>query len=536
MKKFKKITTVVCVAMLITSALAGCKTKETSNEASEKTFTYWVTMDGNTSITQKSFADLLIYQEMEKRSGIKIEFVHPIAGSTGSEAFLTMLTSSDRPDMIEYDWSGYTGGPQQAIDDEVIISLNDHMKEFAPNYYDYMEGEKGKANNYLYKLQSVTEKGAYYGFNGLSIGTSRVFQGLFVRQDKLNEWGMDVPVTIDDWTAVFAKAKSEGFDKPFSATPWTFNNMHGAQTFNAAYGVSRGFYVEDNKVKFAPFEAGFKDYLNQLNQWSKAGYIDSGFVTGDEARLTGNILNNISVAGWYYISTIGEMNMIGKESNPEFSLVACPLPILKDGDIVKFADVAGESSSLAIGISSTCQNIEAAMKWCDYLYSDEGSTLRTFGIEGDTYTIEESGGEKHFVYTDKIVNYKEHGHNPINEALYKYVLPANHPGLNQHPDYLMGYYQEQCQRDALELWNQNNDEAKLCVLPSLSYTKEELREKTDILEVTEHILESALSDIILGKKDISHYDVAIKNAKENGMEKLITIHQAAYDRYIANMK
>lgn len=42
-----------------------------------------------------------------------------------------------------------------AIDNKVIISLNKYLKEYAPDYYDYMEGERGRANDYLYKKQSL---------------------------------------------------------------------------------------------------------------------------------------------------------------------------------------------------------------------------------------------------------------------------------------------------------------------------------------------------------------------------------------------
>ena len=85
-----------------------------------------------------------MFQEMEKATGTKVEFLHPTSGSTGSEAFQILLASGDYPDMIEYSWASYAGGPQQAIDDGIIISLNDYLEDYAPNYYDWLEGEKGK--------------------------------------------------------------------------------------------------------------------------------------------------------------------------------------------------------------------------------------------------------------------------------------------------------------------------------------------------------------------------------------------------------
>lgn len=59
------------------------------------------------------------------------------------------------PDMVEYAWTLYPGGADAAIDNKVIISLNKYLKEYAPDYYDYIEGERGRANDYLYKEQSL---------------------------------------------------------------------------------------------------------------------------------------------------------------------------------------------------------------------------------------------------------------------------------------------------------------------------------------------------------------------------------------------
>ena len=113
------------------------------------------------------------------------------------------------------------------------------------------------------------------------------------------------------------------------------------------------------------------------------------------------------------------------------------------------------------------------------------------------------------------------------------MLPANHPGLNQHPDYLAGYYPLEIQREAMALWDKGVELARPYVLPSLSFTEEEATQQTDILEIAEAPLEVAMADIILGKKSIDTWESAVKTAKTNGYDKLIEIKQAAYDRYLA---
>ena len=536
--KLTKIIALASASAILAGSFAGCGGKKEKEVASTdgKNFTYWTTMQGESAVSLKSYNEMMMWQELEKRTGVHIDFIHPIEGSTGNEAFIAMMSGSDRPDMIEYYWDGYTGGPQQAIEDEVLIALDDYIKDYAPNYYDYMEGEKGKAADYRYKLMATSDKGQYYGFNVLNVGDAKAFAGLYVRGDKLEEWGMERPETIDEWTALFAKAKSEGFEKPLTGNIDAFS-FKSARThsFNTAFNVGKDFYLEDGKVVFGPFQPGFKEYVAQLAEWTKAGYVDTGFVTNDNIKIEGNIANDVSIASWGFIgSAMGKITPAAREKNPDFSLVACPAPVAKKGDISKFQMRYNEATSTAVGITPECGNKEAAISWYDYFYGEEGTILQIFGIEGDTFTKEEIDGETHYVYTDKIT--KHEGLNSITDALYKYMLPCNHPGYNQHEDYLNGYYQYEEQKDALKVWNRATDLAADVVLPTLSYTEDELEVNTNVKEIALPALEVAICDMILGKRSMDTWDDAIDEAKANGYDDYLENVQAAYDRFMAKIK
>ena len=539
MKKIFKLAAGVFAATLAVSSFAGCSKKdETVQSTDQKNFTYWAVVDANTQSTGiGSYSDLMLYQELEKRTGVHLDFIHPVQGSTGSEAFVTMLSAGERPDMIEYNWGSYIGGSQQALDDEVIVCLDEYLEEYAPNYNDYMNGEKGKAKNNLYKLQTTTHLGHHYGFNSLNIGDLRIFSGICIRSDLLEKWGMDIPVTIDDWSAVFAKAKSEGIEKPFTGINFDLSFTGSTPTFNTGFNVGKYYYVEDGKVVYAPFQDGYKEYVAQLAEWTKKGYIDTDYITNDGAKVQGNLANGISIAASGNIGgTIGSVVPAARKTNPEFTLTACPFPVAKEGDIPEYLSKSGEASGLAIAISTECANVVDAVEWCDYLYGDEGSTLRNFGLEGVHHTVEEIDGEKHYVYTDKITDYEKDGLTSIGQALYKYFLPANHPGLNQHPDYLNGYYAMDEQKHAVKVWNDGVEACSVHFLPNLEFTEDEASEKTDYLEVLDPELEVAISDIILGKASIDTFDAAVKKAYDGGFKRVLEIYQAAYDRYMSKVE
>jgi putative aldouronate transport system substrate-binding protein len=51
----------------------------------------------------------------------------------GTEQFNLIIASGDLPDMMESNWSTYSSGPERAMNDGVILKLNDIFIEHAPN-------------------------------------------------------------------------------------------------------------------------------------------------------------------------------------------------------------------------------------------------------------------------------------------------------------------------------------------------------------------------------------------------------------------
>ncbi len=536
MKKITKILALVLSVVMFTGFVCGCSGEKKVQTGSK--FTYWVALPASTTQTLTSFNELLMYQEISKATGTEVEFIHPSQGSTGNEAFQILLSSGDYPDMMEYNWKGYTGGPDQAINDGVIISLNEYLEDYAPNYYDYMEGKKGEANQYLYKVQAISDDGNYYGFGNLNIGKYRGFGGLFIRKDKLDEWGLDIPVTIDDWTNVLTTAKENGFKAPLTGTSTIFS-LTGVNLFNGAWKVGKAWYVDNGKVKYGPFEKSYKDYVEKMAEWMKAGLIDQDYVTNANDNVMGYMTNDTSIAAYGFVgSSIGKLLPAMEEKNPNYSVVACPYPVLKEGETPWFQEVQPEAQSPFIAISAQCgaeneERYKEAIKWCDYIYSDEGLLLKSFGVEGHTYTVEKGeDGQEHYVYTDVIKDHEKIGAHSVEAALYHFFRPANSPGLNQHPDYLNGFYPYEQQKEAIDVWNEYIDEAKSHVFPPLSYTGEEASQKANIDAKGRANLDAAISNIILGKASIDTFDAAVEQAKKDGYEELLKIQQTAYDRYM----
>lgn len=539
MKKAVKLLALCLAIVLVTGSFAGCGKKKV--ELSGDTYTFWSMLYNDVSQTMSSRNEHPFYQAVEEATGIKMEFMHPASGFSDSEAFQVMLASAEMPDLIEYKWgtTGYAGGPDTAIADGIIISLNDYLEDYAPNYNNYMNGEKGEENDYLYRKSAVSDEGNYYGFRTINVGSYGCYEGIYVRKDLLDKWGFSIPQTIDDWEKVFEKAKLEGYKYPLTCTN-KFLDPFGMEGFNTAWDVGKLFYLENGKVQLGPEKKAYKDYLEKMAEWMKKGYIDPDYVTNGSSHTDAFMMNETSIAanGWIG-SGLGRLLPSVEELHPDWKIAACPNPVLTKGDVPHFQAIGNPAGDNTIAVTVACgeeneQRYKEAVTWCDWLYSDEALILKNFGVEGDTYTIEkDEDGTEHYAYTDKVVkNYKDIGATNITGGMYHYVLPSNHTGIGEHNDYYRGYYTYQAQKDALEVYNVHLDEARKHVLPTLSYTGDEAAQIAVISTNGKDNFAAAVSNIILGKQPIDTFDDAVEALKKAGYDDYKKIQQDAYNRYL----
>ena len=85
-----------------------------------------------------SNAEMLCYQIASEKTGIDIEWVHPPKGQE-TEQFNLMIVSDDKPDIIESNWRTFAGGPDYAIETNVIQDITDAVAQYMPNYSAYLD-------------------------------------------------------------------------------------------------------------------------------------------------------------------------------------------------------------------------------------------------------------------------------------------------------------------------------------------------------------------------------------------------------------
>lgn len=527
MKKRLRITTSAIAMITAASLLAACGPSNTAkNNGDGETLTYWVGMNSAIATKVQSFNDIEMYKEREKETGVHIEFIHPALGQE-SEQFNLMLASKKLPDIIEYSWANYVGGPQAAIDDGLIIALDDYIDK-APNFKARLE-EKSELGD-LYRKGSTTDDGHYYGFTTLNTGDYRIFAGPCIRRDWLDELNLGIPETIDDWTNVLRAFKEKnGVTAPLTGLLSQFCTGTDS-AFVGAFGVGNRLYQEDGKVKYGPMEDGYKEFLETAHMWYTEGLIDQDLSSNKDTLVDSKITKGESgaLALSFLGGGLGRYLKQKETEDPNFDLVGAPYPVKNKGEVNKFTCIEEDVNTLkTVAITTACKNPEKAIEWLDYWYGEDGYMLMNFGVEGESYNMVDGKP----VYTDEILN------NPeglsINESLSLYCrATAPAPGIKQAPEYLEQYYSYKQQQESLEMWKVNTPEGRKTKIAYLNAKNDEADTLSSIKAELNTYVNEKIWNFVTGKESLDKYDDFRNELKTKfNIEEYISIIQAQLDRY-----
>lgn len=545
MKKSNKVLALLTAVSLSAGLLAGCggsassasssaagsstaadsanaATEEFSYPMSGKELTYWCELNTNVSANYTNMGDTPFGQGLMERTGVTITYLHPPTGQL-NEQFNLILADGDLPDIMEYTWQSYPGGPQKAIEDGNILALNDIIDQYCPNLKAYLEAHPDVDR------QCKTDEGNYYMFPFVRGDDSlRVSTGLMIRQDWLNDLGLEMPTTIDEWHDVLTAFKTEKDATAPFAFEYTTPSLRNNWPFMSAYNTTAEFYVgDDGKIHYGPAEENYKEFLATMNQWYKEGLLDPDMPTAQLDQVSAKMTSGAAGASLGWIgSRMGVWTTAAKETDPNYDLEAAPVPTLNKGETAKMGpmdNVVVNNGGAAI--TTRCKDIEAAARLLDWAYSDEGHMYYNFGTEGESYTME--NGEP--VYTDLILNNPDGL--PIAQAMSGYIRGNYNGPFVQDVRYAQQYYTMDCQKKAQATWTV--PEASEHVLPPITPSSGESEEFSAIMNEINTYRDEMTLKFILGTESLDNFDKFVDTMNQMNLKRAIEIENSALDRYNA---
>lgn len=530
--KRRKILSIIglFLAMAVTSlSTAGCgkenkdAVKDVQNSAENSaavngypivkesiTLKYWVNLAPNSATYIKSYAENEVYQEMEKRTGIKIDFIHPATGQE-AEQFNLMIASGDLPDII---WASgrYKGGVSKAVDDEVFIDLTPDIAKYAPDYFKLVKSDPE------IKRQATSDEGKYHAFYQIKPKVDPAFRRLITRVDLLQELGGTEPKTLAQWEKYLKWLK----DNKKVEIPYILEPNGIEEIILGAYNVRAGFYLKDGKVAYGNIQPEFKEYLTLMNSWFTAGYISKDFPALKYPQIISQYANGkVGVIG----RSVDEANnMLSKSS---YKVASTPFPRLKEGDKLHWSNNGWPVTGQETVISTSSKYKTEAIRWLNYPYTQEGALLINYGIEGKSYTMVD--GQPKF--TDYMLNNPKFPPTGSNHILRMHFAPKlTFSDFECNPGVL------QLGKESIDLrmkYSDDKDVDDKIVLPPVRLNLEESSARSPIMTEVDTYVNEMILKFILGVEPLSKFDEFVKQVKKLGIDDAVKFTQKAYDRYMS---
>ncbi len=457
--------------------------------------------------------DTPVLKEIENRINIKINFI-PVPGEGFNDKLNITMASGDLPDLMCLDIDEIKNyGIRGAF-----IPLNQLVEKDAPSIKELLTPDV------IMKL--VAEDGNYYGIPIL--GGTQARNGWLIRKDWLDKLNLKEPDTIDDWEMVLKAFKDNtGIlvgDKQNDLIPWVVRqgSYFIIEHSIPAFGLhpENWTIIGDELVSNYTHEK-YKECLLWLRRIYEQGLLDQEYIMLSAQMWEERMSSGIAGATTDYISRTDRFNSAAREQNPDFNLVA----------LVPLAGPEGHRGTLAYdsvdsmfttGITKDCKNKDAAIRYLDFLFSDEGAELTTYGVEGITHIVKD--GQK--VWVDEILNDKGNvallaKHGIMQWCITRRFLPAEE-NFSSEPNYIEGA--------------KRAEPYYIDPFPSLNFSVQDSEKIRDIWSAVEPIIIQFRDQYITGaipEEDWDKFQTQLKNA---GIDEYIRIHQEAYAKYIEMKK
>ena len=465
-------------------------------------------------------ADCQIYQVAEEKTGVHMEY-QPLSTSASAEQFNVMIASGSYPDLIGWGLN-YTTGDDAAVEEDIYYDLIDYIAEYAPNYFNILATDDELLDT------AITDGGHIVGFHAVRTEQTLGKAGLAIRTDELQKLGLDKPYTIEEFENTLAAFKDDGLKQPLvMLAPGAIQDNWLAAAFNVS-AFCNSFpmsvaptYVEDGEIKFGPLEEGFKEYITLIHDWYEKGYIHSDFVSLNSNWNSPDYANAITSgdAGIFYADQGNLGGYIAASEIPGFAVEATyDMHATKDS-INHFAQYTKKSVGNGFKITTNCENIELACKWGDWWYSEEGSLLANYGVEGVSFDYVDGKPVLNETVTDAPEG--------MRDALLIYASNDTICCVIDPNAVTSGY--SEVDKAAPEIWNEGMDDSM--VIPStVTLSADENTRAANIYSDIETICLEAIAKFITGEKPLTDYDSFVESIRSAGIDDYLAIQQGAYDR------
>ncbi len=528
----RRIGAFALAAALCAGMMAGCSPKEESQIGEDGVLELeFYNADG-----EEDLWDNAVAKAITEATGVRLKIDYPVAAQDMKVAL--MIAEQNFPDIIYA-----KGDAASLIDAGALLDLTDLIEEYGPNikklYGDQFDKLKySKEDPSIYQLSSY----AIGSENYKSSGTAQI------QWDVLKENNYEVPRTLDELEKMLKDyiAAHPTTDKGLSTIGFTLSasDWHWMITLgNPAGTIANGepdngqWLVDENYNAVYKFRSDEeREYFRWMNRMYNEGILDPEFATQTHedyiAKISSGRVLALFDTDWDYEDAERVLKSDGK-----LGKTYAPLPMTMNEDVkCPLLMDQGLVVGQGVAITTACKYPVEAIKFIDYLCSDEGQVLTNWGIKDVNYFVDENG--KRYRTPEEIEessanqNYKKE----TGVGRYNFPFPAygtgmldatGNPYTTASKEAVIAEYNEE-QKAACEAWGVDllldifpqKEEFEIPEFPPIwAYVMP--AEFTDLNNKLDEVAWSSLITCVIGKPEAfdANYDAMIASLEATGMSR-----------------
>ncbi|GHU79110.1 ABC transporter substrate-binding protein [Clostridia bacterium] len=331
---------------------------------------------------------MYMYNLYEEMTGIHIDW-DLTPQENWNERKNLMLSSDDLPDVFLRGSISQSEAVNYGAEQGMLLNIKPLLEEYAPNFY-------ALAEKYTDVWATITVEDGVYTLPQLIPAIGPRSRSVWIHEGWLSAAELAMPDTVEDFYNLAVAFKNLDWNKNGQADEYpiswdagrlgdvfgNFSSMFGMMTLGSQAGNID--LDENGSLRFYPVNERYKEMLRFMNKLWEEDLVDQDSLTQSSAQVI--VKADEGTVGIY--PALNGPYFLGKDA-----VQYAAMPAVENQWGERMWNNANNIVQIfgSFAITNRCANPEAALRWADYFYSEEGVLLIFFGTEGYTFDYGEDG-------------------------------------------------------------------------------------------------------------------------------------------------
>lgn len=331
-----------------------------------------------------TYEDNLWTDLIAERLGYEVQYLW-IASSDElfKQKFNAAVASGEIPDIASVDKADL----KRLVEADLLVDLKPYIEEYGSDYLKELIASAGDA-----PFKACTIEGTQYGFPYFESDIETA-QMLWLRQDWMDELGLEAPKTLDELKDILRKFKEKAGEGGvgLALSSDLFGNQFDIKGWSNAYGAYPQYWIDDGggSLVYGSTTPKMKEALGSLAELYEEGLINAEFYVNDTQKANEALVNGKCGAMYGFHATSLDFLQRVVNTDPKADWIPYMIPMKEEGE--KVSPGINLCTTRWFVVSKECERPEALVElmnlYCEKTMDPELNEYSVYanpgnGVEG----------------------------------------------------------------------------------------------------------------------------------------------------------